>query len=162
MHFVPAFSGLGAPYWDRTATGVVTGVTGGTTRAHLARAALEAVAHQVADVVEAVESDGGARIDVLHADGGATASAPLMQAQADLLGRAVVVADVSEASALGAALLAARTLGLAPAADSHARGAPPRADGVAPRLPDADRVAAGPRWATAVRRSRGLPAAGAT
>ncbi len=157
VHFVPAFSGLGAPYWDRSATGVVTGVTGGTTRAHLARAALEAVAHQVADVVEAVESDGGARIDVLHADGGATASAPLMQAQADLLGRAVVVADVSEASALGAALLAARTLGLSPPLAST----PPSEatdDGVVPRVPDGDRVARRAAWATAVRRSRGLPA----
>ena len=185
VHFVPAFSGLGAPYWDRAATGVLTGVTGGTTRAHLARAALEAVAHQVADVVEAVESDGGARIDVLHADGGATASALLMQTQADLLGRAVVVADVSEASALGAALLAGRTLGLAPGsrvdtvdpvdtvntatrATPVAPGSPGAASedgaptrGVEPTLPDAERAARRAAWATAVRRSRGLPAGAA-
>ena len=112
VSFVPAFSGLGAPYWDRGATGLLSGVTAGTSRAQLARAALEAVAHQVADVVEAIEADGRARIDTLHADGGATASRVLMQVQADLLGRAVLVADAPEASVLGAALLAARTLGL--------------------------------------------------
>ena len=111
MCLVPAFTGLGAPYWDRSASGILTGLTAGTTRAHVARAALEAVAHQVVDVVEAVESDGEARIDVLKVDGGATASRLLMQLQADLLGRSVHVADVPEASALGAALLAARTLG---------------------------------------------------
>lgn len=109
--FVPAFSGLGAPYWDRAATGVLTGVTAGTTRAHLARAAIEAVAHQVADVVDAVEADGQARIEVLRADGGATRSALLMQTQADLAGRPVQVGDAPEASALGAATLARRTLG---------------------------------------------------
>ncbi len=112
VSFVPAFTGLAAPYMDRAATGLLSGVTAGTTRAHLARAALEAVANQVADVVEAIEADGKARIDVLHADGGATASGLLMQLQADLLGRSVLVADAPEASALGAALLAARTLGL--------------------------------------------------
>lgn len=162
VHFVPAFSGLGAPYWDRSATGVLTGVTGGTTRAQLARAALEAVAHQVADVVAAIESDGGARIDVLHADGGATASGPLMQAQADLLGRDVVVADVSEASALGAALLAARALGLPPPSGPAARGdetAPRQAGGgrVTPVVPGPERARRRAAWAEAVRRSRGLP-----
>ena len=111
MCLVPAFTGLGAPYWDRSASGILTGLTAGTTPAHVARAALEAVAHQVVDVVEAVESDGEVRIDLLKVDGGATASRLLMQLQADLLGRPVHVADVPEASALGAALLAARTLG---------------------------------------------------
>ena len=110
VEFVPAFSGLGAPYWDRSAQGVLVGMTGGTHRAHLARAALEAVAHQVADVVEAIESDGGARIDVLHADGGATASGLLMQMQADLLGRAVHVSDSIDASAMGVARLASLSL----------------------------------------------------
>lgn len=150
VFLVPAFSGLGAPYWDRRATGLLTGITGGTTRAHLARAALEAVAHQVADVVEAIEVDGRARIDVLHADGGATASAPLMQIQADLLGRAVRVADAPEASALGAALLAARSLGFAEA--PSATGVP-----VHPTAHDDDRQARRAGWATAVARARGLP-----
>ncbi len=158
---VPAFSGLGAPYWDRAATGVLTGVTGGTRRAHLALAALEAVAHQVADVVEAIESDGRARIGVLHADGGATASGLLMALQADLLGRPVRVADSPEASALGVTLLAARTLGLAPRTEP-APGAEPGArdpnlgtPDVQPRLTAAERVARRRQWATAVARSRG-------
>lgn len=144
--FVPAFTGLAAPYMDRAATGLLSGVTAGTTRAHLARAALDGVAHQVADVVEAIESDGTARIDTLHADGGATASGLLMQLQADLLGRSLVVADAPEASALGAALLAARTLGLgdwAPAPGAVVDPGP------------GDRVVPRARWSEAVARSRG-------
>ena len=144
---VPAFTGLGAPYWDRSATGILTGLTAGTTRAHVARAALEAVAHQVVDVVEAVESDGRARIDELKADGGATASALLMQLQADLLGRPVHVADAPEASALGAAQLAARTLGHAAPASAPTRLVWPGSVD-----PEPDRE----RWARSVRRSRGL------
>jgi glycerol kinase len=143
---VPAFSGLGAPYWDRSASGVLTGITAGTTQAHLARAALEAVAHQVADVVEAIESDGGASIDRLHADGGATASSLLMQLQADLLGRGVHVADVPEASALGAAALGARALGLSVAEPATGVVVDPVAAG------RADRRRA---WSRAVARSRG-------
>jgi glycerol kinase len=112
VSFVPAFAGLGAPYWDRFAVSTITGVTGGTSRAHLARATLESVAHQVADVVEAMESDGGARFDVLHADGGGSGSRLLMALQADLLNRPVHVADVAEASALGVAMLARRALGM--------------------------------------------------
>jgi glycerol kinase len=144
---VPAFTGLGAPYWDRSASGILTGLTAGTTRAHVARAALEAVAHQVVDVVEAVESDGEARIEALQADGGATASRLLMQLQADLLGRPVNVADEPEASALGAARLAARTLGFAaPAAAVTQRVSPE----------PLDRRASREYWARSVRRSRGL------
>lgn len=146
--FVPAFSGLGAPYMDRRATGLLTGVTGGTTPSHLARAALEAVAHQVVDVVEAIESDGGARIGVLHADGGATAAASLMQLQADLLGRPVHVAHTREASALGVASFAARAVGL-PVAPQ------PPATTVEPVL--ADRSAHRIAWARAVARARWTP-----
>ncbi|WP_165372786.1 FGGY-family carbohydrate kinase [Pengzhenrongella frigida] len=153
VHLVPAFTGLGAPYWDRAATGVVTGVTGGTTRSQLARAALEAVAHQVADVVEAIESDGRARIDVLHADGGATASGLLMQLQADLIGRPVHVADASEASALGVALLAARTLGLVPT--DPIGGTDQASEATAPAIGATERAARRRAWATAVARSRG-------
>lgn len=147
---VPAFSGLGAPHWDRRATGLLSGLTAGTTRQHLARAALEAVAHQVADVVDAMESDGALHIDVVHADGGASASPLLMQLQADLLGRPVRVAAVTEASAAGAAMLAARAHGLAgdgrtPAAASSV---------LAPRWPEDDRRRARRAWADAVHRSR--------
>ena len=97
--------------------------------------------------MEAVESDGGARIDVLEADGGATASRLLMQLQADLLGRSVHVADVPEASALGAALLAARTLGHAGSTSAVTRQVSPG---------PIDRGPAREHWALAVRRSRGL------
>jgi glycerol kinase len=145
---VPAFSGLGAPYLDRRATGLLTGVTAGTGPAHLARAALEAVAHQVVDVVEAIESDGGARVTVLHADGGATASGLLMQLQADLLGRPVHVAPTPEASALGVAALAARAVGLPVAASSPSSAVTPAAT---------DRSMRRDTWARAVARARWVP-----
>lgn len=148
---VPAFTGLGAPYWDRSASGILTGLTAGTTRAHVARAALDAVAHQVVDVVEAVESDGEARIETLKVDGGATASRLLMQLQADLLGRSIQVADVPEASALGAALLAARTLGhVGPTSGSASTVARQVSPG------SVDPGPAREQWARSVRRSRGL------
>jgi glycerol kinase len=153
--FVPAFSGLGAPYWDREATGVLTGVTAGTSRAHLARAALEAVAHQVTDVVEAIEADGGARIEMLHADGGATASGLLMQLQADLLQRPILVGDVPEASALGAAALAFHTMGLATAAA-------PVGTVVTPRTMPGGWEPHRRAWADAVARARGRALHGGT
>ncbi len=102
--FVPALTGLGSPWWDADARGVVSGITRGTTRAHLARAALEAIAHQVADVVDTLPE----RPLRLRADGGAAVNAFLMQAQADLLGLPVEVAAERETTALGAAALAAR------------------------------------------------------
>jgi glycerol kinase len=151
VHLVPAFAGLGAPHWDRGATGLISGITAGSTRAHLARAALEAVAHQVADVVVAVEQGGGAWIDVLHADGGATASDLLMQLQADLLGRPVRVADSPEASALGVARLAARRItgSNAPAGDSGRD--------IRPALDEPARTAQRAAWTDAVARSRWRP-----
>jgi glycerol kinase len=101
--FVPALTGLGSPWWDPDARGLISGITRGTTRAHLVRAALEAIAHQVADVVDALPEPPA----VLRADGGATANALLMQLQADLLGVPVEVAAERETTALGAAALAA-------------------------------------------------------
>ncbi len=103
VHFVPALTGLGSPWWDADARGLVTGLTRGTTRAHLVRATLEAIAHQVADVVDALPEP----LRVLRADGGATANRFLMQFQADLLGIPVEVAAERETTALGAAALAA-------------------------------------------------------
>ena len=100
--FVPALTGLGSPWWDADARGLVTGITRGTTRAHLVRAALEAIAHQVADVVDALPE----RPAVLRADGGAAANGLLMQLQADLLGFPVEVAAERETTGLGAAALA--------------------------------------------------------
>jgi glycerol kinase len=103
VHFVPALTGLGSPWWDADARGLVTGLTRGTTAAHLVRAALEAIAHQVADIVDALPD----APRVLRADGGATANAFLMQFQADLLQVPVEVAAERETTALGAAALAA-------------------------------------------------------
>ena len=100
--FVPALAGLGSPWWDAGARGLIAGLTRGTTRAHLVRAALEAIAHQVADVVDALP-DG---LRTLRADGGASANRLLMQLQADLLGVPVAVAAERETTALGAAALA--------------------------------------------------------
>ena len=102
--FVPALTGLGSPWWEPDARGLVGGLTRGTTRAHLVRAALEAIAHQVADVVDALPEP----LSVLRADGGAAANGFLMQFQADLLGVPVEVAAERETTALGAAALAAR------------------------------------------------------
>ncbi len=108
--FVPALTGLGSPWWDAEARGLISGLTRGTTRAHLARATLEAIAFQVADVLDALP--GG--VEVLRADGGATANGFLMQFQADLLGCPVEVAAESEATALGAAALAGLAVGVWP------------------------------------------------
>jgi glycerol kinase len=103
VHFVPALAGLGSPWWDAGARGLISGITRGTTRAHLVRAALEAIAHQVADVVDVLPH----RPAALRADGGATVNRFLMQFQADLLGVPVEVAAERETTALGAAALAA-------------------------------------------------------
>jgi glycerol kinase len=103
--FVPALTGLGSPWWEPDARGLVAGITRGTTRAHLVRAALEAIAHQVADVVDVLPEG----VSVLRADGGASANGFLMQLQADLLGVPVEVAAERETTALGAAALAAGT-----------------------------------------------------
>ena len=102
VFFVPALTGLGSPHWDPDARGLVCGLTRGTTRAHLVRAALEAIAHQVADVLDVLPLD----VDVLRADGGASANRFLMQLQADLSGCPVEVSADAEATALGAAALA--------------------------------------------------------
>jgi glycerol kinase len=108
---VPAFTGLGAPHWSPDARGAIYGLTRGSTRAHIARAALEAIALQTLDVMRAMEADAGERLRELRVDGGGTANALLMQMQADLLGCPVRVAPGAETTALGAALLAARGIG---------------------------------------------------
>jgi glycerol kinase len=106
--FVPALTGLGSPHWDPGARGLITGLTRGTTRAHLVRAALEVIAHQVADVVDVLPL----HVDVLRVDGGATANGLLMQLQADLLGCPVEVAADAETTGLGAAALAGLATGV--------------------------------------------------
>ena len=111
IHFVPALSGLGAPYWDPHARGTIVGLTRGSTRAHLARATLEAIAFQSAELIEAMAADSGIALTELRVDGGATASNLLMQMQADLLGVPVVRPKVTETTALGAAYLAGLAVG---------------------------------------------------
>jgi glycerol kinase len=112
VYIVPAFTGLGAPHWDAEARGSIFGLTRGTTRAHLARAALESIAFQSADVLEAMQKDSGETLKELRVDGGATANDLLMQFQADLLGVQVVRPKVLETTALGAAYLAGLTVDL--------------------------------------------------
>ena len=111
MYLVPAFAGLGAPHWDQYARGVAVGLTRGVTRGHFARAALEGIAYQVADVVEAMEADAGIEMSELRVDGGAAANDLLMQFQADILGVPVVRPQVIETTALGAAYLAGLAVG---------------------------------------------------
>ena len=111
VFFVPAFTGLGAPYWDAEARGMITGLTRGTSRAHIVRATLESIAYQVRDVVECMEADTGLRTPVLRADGGGSANAFLMQFQADQLAVPVEVPEVAETTALGMAYLAGLAVG---------------------------------------------------
>ena len=111
VHLVPAFAGLGAPQWDAYARGVIVGLTRGSTRAHIARAALEGIALQVVDVLKAMQADSGIRLKELRVDGGACANNLLMQMQSDLLGVPVVRPKVTETTALGAAYLAGLAVG---------------------------------------------------
>src|SRR5256885_14959487 len=106
VSFVPALTGLGSPHWDPYARGTIVGLTRGSTRAHLARATLEAIAYQTVDAVRAMEDVGAEPLRELKADGGATVNGWLMQFQADVLGVPVVVPEVAETTAFGAASLA--------------------------------------------------------
>jgi len=150
---VPAFTGLGAPYWDPKARGAIVGLTRGTSRAHIARAALESIAFQSAELLEAMQNDSDERLTELRVDGGAAANDLLMQFQADLLGVPVVRPKVLETTALGAAYLAGLTVNLWKSRDELAshwkaeRRFEPRMD----RKEAADRMA---RWREAVSRSR--------
>ena len=110
--FVPAFAGLGSPHWEAEARGTIVGLTRGSTRAHLVRAALESMAHSSADLIGGVVADAGRPIEVLRVDGGAAANDWLMQFQADVLGVTVERPDVVETTALGAAGLAGLALGV--------------------------------------------------
>ncbi|HEX4793480.1 MAG TPA: glycerol kinase GlpK [Humisphaera sp.] len=111
VYMVPAFAGLGAPHWDQYARGTITGITRGTTGAHFARAALESIAYQVADILDIMQKDSGVQIKELRVDGGAAANDLLMQFQADLLRVPVVRPKVTETTALGAAYLAGLAVG---------------------------------------------------
>ena len=112
VYLVPAFAGLGAPHWDQYARGAMFGLTRGATAAHIARAALESIAYQVADVLDAMQADSRIRLSELRVDGGASGNDLLMQFQADMLGVPVVRCGVAETTALGAAYLAGLAVGL--------------------------------------------------
>jgi glycerol kinase len=151
--FVPALSGLGAPWWDPAARGALLGISGGTSRAHVVRAVVEAMAYRTRDVVEAMEQASGARLEELRVDGGASLMDGLCQFQADLLGIPVARAATAEATALGAAFLAALAEGLVGGIDELAgswragRRFEPANPGARPEAPYA-------AWLDAVRRVR--------
>lgn len=111
LYFVPAFTGLAAPYWDQYARGMMIGITGGTTRAHIVRATLESIAFQVKENLDVMQKDSGIDIQVMRVDGGSVKNEFLMQFQADLLGIPVDVPVITETTALGSAYLAALAIG---------------------------------------------------
>ncbi|MDQ3180597.1 MAG: FGGY-family carbohydrate kinase, partial [Acidobacteriota bacterium] len=106
VYFVPAFAGLGAPHWNQDARGLIIGLTRGAGKAHIARAALESIAYQTADLLDAMQADSHIELKELRVDGGATSNEMLLQFQADLLQIPVVRLHISETTALGAAYLA--------------------------------------------------------
>jgi glycerol kinase len=153
VHVVPAFVGLGAPYWDAGARGALLGITRGVTRAHLVRATLEAIAFQTRDVIEAMTADTGEPLTLLRADGGAAANDFLMQFQADILGVEVERPKVIETTGMGAAFLAGLGVGVweSPEDIERIRKVDRR---FRPKLGAADREALYEGWTEAVARVR--------
>ena len=149
VHFVPALAGLGAPHWNDTARGLVSGLSLGTEPAHLARATFEAIAHQIADVFDAMEEDLGHTLNGLSADGGASANAFLMQLQADLLGRPVERQSIPEIGAFGVACMSAEAAGLDLSVD------PAQGQRFAPSSVAGKRQALREGWREAVERAMG-------
>ena len=152
VYLVPAFTGLGSPHWDPYARGTLVGLTRGSGRAHLARAALEAMAYQTVDAVRAMEEASGVKLEELKADGGAVVNGWLMKFQADVLGVPVVVPEVSETTALGAAYLA----GVATGAwtEDDVRSMWRQAARYEPSMSADERESLLEGWARAVARSR--------
>jgi glycerol kinase len=161
VFLVPAFAGLGAPHWDPYARGLIVGLTRGSTGGHIARAAIESIAYQVDDLLQAVGRDSGIEPGELRVDGGASTNDALMQFQADLLGVPVVRPSVTETTALGAAYLAGLAVGYWSSADEIARQwkVDRRFEPSMSRA-DADRLRA--RWKEAVSRARGWAAPGSS
>ncbi len=154
VYFVPAFVGLGAPYWDMYARGTILGLTRGTGRAHIARAALEAIAYQTRDVLTCMEKDSGVRLKELRVDGGAAANGFLMQFQADILGVPVVIQEVTETTALGAAYLAGLAVGFWKNPGELARNFKVRKK-YSPQMSSKQRESLYRKWKLAVERARG-------
>jgi glycerol kinase len=154
VYVVPAFTGLGSPHWDPFARGSIAGITRGTTRGHIARAALEAIAFQSAEVLQAMQQDAGQPLLELRVDGGASRNDFLMQFQADLLGVSVVRPEVTETTALGAAFLAGLAAGVWRSTDEL--GARWRAERrFEPRMGRDEAAARMLEWSRAVQRARG-------
>ena len=152
VYFVPALTGLGSPHWDPYARGTIVGLTRGSGRAHLARAALEAIAYETVDAVRAQEAASGERLELLRADGGATVNRWLMQFQADVLGVPVSVPEVAETTALGAAYLAGIATGVwTPQGVAEMWR---EADRYEPRMGEDERQRLLADWRRAVERSR--------
>jgi glycerol kinase len=157
VYLVPAFTGLGAPHWDPYARGAIFGITRDTSAAHLARAALEGVAYQVADLIDAMHSDTGRRLQELRVDGGASHSAFLMQFQADVLQIPVVRPAVTETTALGAAYLAGLAVGYWKGIENL--GKQWRVEHVfEPRMPRSQAEELRSRWDAALNRAKGWEA----
>ena len=148
---VPAFTGLGTPHWDAYARGTISGITRGTTKAHLARATLESIALQTVDVLDVMQRDSGIAIDELRVDGGASTNDLLMQMQADLAGIPVIRTRVPETTALGAAYLAGLAAGFY--RDLDAQWQPDRT--FTPRMSESDRASLRERWGRGVERAKG-------
>lgn len=153
VYFVPAFAGLGTPYWDQDARGTITGLTRGTGKAHIARAATESIAYQTAELLEAVQKDSGERLTELRVDGGATANRSLLQFQADILGIPVVVSKTAETTALGAAYLAGLGAGVWQDTNDLSEHWK-EAERYEPRMKKSEAARLKERWREAVRRSR--------
>jgi glycerol kinase len=151
VYFVPAFVGLGAPHWDSYARGSMFGLTRGTTAGHLARAALESIAYQVADLLDAMRLDSGDPVSELRVDGGAAANDSLMQFQSDILGVPVVRPVVTETTALGAAYLAGLAVGFW---KGGPEAAPTKDRRFEPQLPASRARLLRNRWNEAVARSK--------
>ncbi len=153
VYFVPAFVGLGAPHWDSYARGSIFGLTRGSTAGHIARAALESIAYQVADLLDAMQRDTGNTIEELRVDGGAAANNSLMQFQSDILGVPVIRPAMAETTAAGAAYLAGLGVGFwKAAAETTGKGKERRFEA---NLPRSEAAALRERWHEAVSRSKG-------
>ena len=153
VYFVPALTGLGAPYWDPYARGTIVGLTRGTTRAHFARAALEAICYQSRDVVDAMSRDAGVPLAELRADGGAVANSFLMQFQADTLGVPVRIPKITETTALGAAYLAGLGVGFWESREQIQQQWLQQSE-YKPAIAEAERDSLYQGWQAAVERSR--------
>ena len=153
VYFVPAFVGLGAPHWDQYARGSIFGLTRGTTAGHLARGALESIAYQVADLLDAMQRDAGTPLPELRVDGGAAVNETLLQFQSDILGIPVVRPAVMETTALGAAYLAGIAVGFW-RDESAIAAIPLKEKRFEPRMPRSQAEALRQRWSEAVSRAK--------